>query len=502
MPSNSSGTIIITVRMLKIFTVIYLLLPSILFHYFWFRWEIAIVTILGLLISLFSYINNQRKAENGIIKISFTHAFFLIFSTLFLTIISGIGGLSYQTNDYVGHHSKLYDLFKNNWPIYFEGADTFGCYYWGFYLVPALISKLIGGLSVTAFFMWAFLGIFLGVMWVFALVKQNVLRLLLFFCIGGMGHTVKVLYGLISGFGFDHPIVFIEVWNMLNQLLWAPNQFIAALLIASLVYYDGVIGRKVFVCFFPLTLGLIWSVFPTIVMGFILLFIWLYLSGFRKILSLDLKSFTTVLAIPALVCVPVLVYFMSSSGIPIRGFLWTFEPIKPIIADYLVCVVLDVLVLVMVWQYWISNRKEFPNRMFIGLGTLILFFGLYRFGFANDWLVRGTMPMFMMLFFALLRGTLVISRVQNANSILTSKLLVAGLILLCLVGPFSYIYRGAKNNILLNVIKGDQVFKPYPYDRYANIYEAVRLHHSEAEGAQYLGNKNSLYWKYLTKTKP
>jgi len=67
-------------------------------------------------------------------------------------------------------------------------------------------------------------------------------------------------------------------------------------------------------------------------------------------------------------------------------------------------------------------------------------------------------------------------------------------ILLCLVAPLSYLYRGFKNNVFLH----GQSFKPYSYDKYPNVYQAIKDHHGQPEAAQYLGNKQSAYWKYLS----
>jgi hypothetical protein len=487
------------VRLLKIIIVLYLLLPNLLFQAFWFRTEIAFATITGLLLSFYFYIKPQYREEKTIIGLTYAHVIILAIFALFLVVLSGMAGFSYQTNDYVGHNSKFYDLTTNPWPIYFEGADTFGCYYWGFYLVPALIGKLTGQLSVTAIFLWTYFGVLLGITMAFILLKKSVTKLVLFLIIGGIGHTVKVVFGLLTGIGFARPDVFIEVWNLLNQLLWAPNQLIPTLLLVSLLYYEGILQRNILSCFFPLTLVLIWSVFPSLIMSLIALFTFLYFGEYQKFFGIGWAVFLQKIVLPGLVCLPVLVYFLSSSGAPISGFLWTYNPIKPVISDYIICVILDIVFLWIIWKYLVDNRKEVPNSYFYGLLFFIPVFALYRFGFANDLLVRGTMPVFMILFYAIFRGNPAVDLYQNGTIKPKFKLLIAGLIILCLVGPLSFFYRSLTNNILVNKLADKQIFTPYPYDKYPNTYEAVKSHHSDAEGAQYLGNKKSAYWQYLSK---
>jgi hypothetical protein len=486
-------------RLLKIFIVLYLLVPNLLFQTFWFRTELAIFSWIASVASFYFYIRAQFRSEKEVVSLSYTHILLLAGLTLFLVVVSGTGGISYQTNDYVGHNSKFYDLTTNPWPIYFEGADTFGCYYWGFYLVPAFIGKVTGHLSVTSIFLWTYLGVFGGITMAFIILKRSMVRLGLLFVIGGIGHTVKVVLGVITGAGFLRPDVFIEVWNLFNQLLWAPNQLIPSLMLVSLIYYEGIINRNIISCFFPLTLALIWSVFPSVTMSLVAFLIFIFYGEYKSLFKIGWLAFFQKILIPGLVCLPVLVYFLSSSGVPIQGFLWTFAPLQPVISDYIICVILDVFLLYVIWKFLVANNKEVPDLYFYGLLFFIPVFALYRLGFANDLLVRGTMPLFMILFFAILRGNLPLGLYQNGRMKTKFRILIAGLMILCLTGPMSFLYRSLTNNIVVNEISNQPKFIPYAYDKYPDTYEAVKNHHSGAEGAQYLGNKKSAYWKYISK---
>lgn len=485
-------------RTLRILLVCYLLLPNLLFHAFWFRPAVAFASATGLILSCFFYVRTSFRQKSTVISLTIFDILLLVVLSLFLVVFSGITGFSYQTNDHVGHNSKFYDLSKNAWPIYFKEADTFGCYYWGFYLVPGWVGQVTGQVSETAIFIWTYLGIFQGVTWVYVLVKKSTLKLFLFFFIGGIGHTVKVLFGILAGVGFTHPIVFIEVWNMLNQLLWAPNQFIPSLLLVSLIYSEGVLTRNLLSCFFPLSLVLIWSVFPSVTMAIIFLFSFFCFGEYRQFFKIGWVVFLEKVAVPLLACLPVIFYFLASSGNSIHGFIWTFDPINSIIMDYIVCVLLDIILLGLVWKYLMNNRKEVFDLYFYGLLVTVLVLGLFRLGYANDWLVRGTMPVFMFLFYAILRGNLTFGIFTGGSANYKFRVLFSGIVLLCMVGPFSYFYRAAKNNVLLNQISGSQLFVPYPYDKYPNTFQAVQQHHSMAEASQYLGNKESVYWQYLS----
>ncbi|SEI54688.1 hypothetical protein SAMN04487995_1285 [Dyadobacter koreensis] len=492
------NVVYLPVRILTVFIVFYLLLPNLLFQTFWFRMELAVPMVTGLVVSFYFYLNNEISGETRIVYFSYIQIFFLIIFAFFLTVISGVGGFSYQTNDFVGHNSKFFDLSNNPWPIYFDGADTFGCYYWGYYLVPSVIGKLTGGVSETAIFLWTYTGVLAGITMAFIVLKNNMGRLVLLFAIGGIGHTIKVIFGIVAGVGFTHPIVFIEVWNLLNQLMWAPNQLIPILMIASLVYYKGVVNRDITTCLFPLTLILIWSVFPTITLSLTSLLIFIFFGFFKNLKKINLTIFITSVAVPVFCSLPVLNYFLASAGIPIRGFIWTFQPLSPILMDYSICVFLDILALWFVWKHLIVNRCEVPDLYFYGLLGIILIFALYRFGFANDWLVRGTMPVFMILFFAILRGNLSFSEQGRSAANRGLKFAFTGLMLLCLAGPFSYLYRASQNNVIRNAIAGQQLFHAYPYNKYKNIFEAIKEHHGDPEAAQYLGNKQSNYWISLS----
>jgi hypothetical protein len=486
-------------RLLKVFIVLYLLVPNLLFQTFWFRTELAIFSLVASVASFYFYTKAEFRNEKKVVSLSYPHVILLAVLALFLVVVSGIGGLTYQTNDYVGHNSKFYDLTTNTWPIYFEGADTFGCYYWGFYLVPALIGKLTGHLSITSIFLWTYLGVLGGITMAFIILKKSMIRLCLLFVIGGIGHTVKVVLGVMTGAGFLRPDVFIEVWNLFNQLLWAPNQLIPSLMLVSLIYYEGIINRNILSCFFPLSLVLIWAVFPSVTMSLIAFLIFMFYGEYKRIFRIGWPAFFQKILIPGLVSLPVLVYFLSSSGVPIQGFLWTFAPLQPVISDYIICVILDVFLLYVIWKFLVDNSKEVPDLYFYGLLFFIPVFALYRLGFANDLLVRGTMPLFMILFFAILRGNLSFRLYQNSRIKTAPRILIAGLVILCLTGPMSFLYRSLTNNVVVNEILNQQKFIPYSYDKYPDTYEAVKNHHSDAEGSQYLGNKKSPYWRYISK---
>ena len=100
----------------------------------------------------------------------------LVLTAAFLwTLLTGVGGVVPQSNDYVKHNLLLHDLASSTWPVIYPhaGGGTYLCYALGYYLVPALGSRWLGADALSAItFAWTFAGLFLFFWWAVRLTKS------------------------------------------------------------------------------------------------------------------------------------------------------------------------------------------------------------------------------------------------------------------------------------------------------------------------------------------
>lgn len=479
------------ISLLRVLSVSYLLLPNILFSVFWFRYQYSIPLLVGY---CYLFLVEIRRPANDAIRFSASDLAFLLFFALFWTFCTGISGLSFQTYDYWAHNAKYYDLFMNRWPIFFPEKNVFVCYYFGYYLVPAFISKYTQSISGTALFIWSAFGFLLGSAWVYSLIGKRKILLLFFICFGGVGHAIKVILSKSALNSFHLPHFLTEIWSTFDQSLWVPNQVIPALIITGIFLYDAFIRKQVEASFFPIILIFIWAVFPAVVLTVLYFFV-----SAKSIRYINLRSLFSNYLLPGLLFLPAFVYLASSSGMSVKGFIWEFEPTYAIWLEYCIGVLVD---LVLYYVIYFKFRREsavlFPKWFAHLVFLVFLLMSFYRIGVMNDWMIRGSIPLVMIISIILLRT---IEEYSRTNRLVDLKYfpVFASFFLLCFVNPVAHIKRSLGKNVFVNSFNETITFVPIPYDKYRNTYYAIKAKFSEKEADQYLGRKNSVYAFYLAR---
>ncbi|WP_090154857.1 hypothetical protein [Dyadobacter soli] len=85
---------------------------------------------------------------------------------LIVCSLSEFGMVPYQSYDYLIHNYKLNILATKPLPIYEEDKGIYMCYYLGFYLIPALLSKCTSlSWAKYYFFLWCAAGVTLTFIW-------------------------------------------------------------------------------------------------------------------------------------------------------------------------------------------------------------------------------------------------------------------------------------------------------------------------------------------------
>jgi hypothetical protein len=229
-------------------SIIYLILPFLIFLFGWVRLSIAIPLAFILCFALWRLLTESspihyfpftRKWSPNIV--------YWLLLTGFWILLSGVGGYTFQNWDHNWRNVVLRDLINFDWPIYYSqperGPINMLVYYVGYWLPSAWIGKLFGWKAANlVLFLWTWLGVVLVTLHIASALKTSLLKtslLLIFF--SGLDF-IGTLF-----FPQDYPtilppITHLEIWagnlqysSFTTQLFWVFNQAVPAWLCISLI---------------------------------------------------------------------------------------------------------------------------------------------------------------------------------------------------------------------------------------------------------------------------
>ncbi len=206
---------LVSERRLVTEALIWLGLPTFLFLAFWLRPIIAIPSALLLVIALFLRIRRPAADfhASGYRSIRTDWRYWICLAAVALMVLfTGIGGLVPQFGgDHIYRNALFYDLVRRPWPVTYDpvmGDPVTLCYYFGFWLPPALAGKLTGLIlpGDIAQALYAFWG-----MWIFFR--------FLFSRFGGRATWISLLVPI--GFAALDPIIAIlSTWLLPFRVKW------------------------------------------------------------------------------------------------------------------------------------------------------------------------------------------------------------------------------------------------------------------------------------------
>jgi hypothetical protein len=166
------------IQTLKISTILYLLIPSILFLLTWIHLWIGIPCVL--FIVFFTWKTIQESAiSNDETFIYLPTILLCLIISIVLNYVLGIGEFRPQTYDFQANNFKYYDLITHKLPVYYPEQKTYLCYYTGYYLPSALLSKVFGIETCRYFsFLWSVFGMWLVFLWISTFTRKNIFGLL------------------------------------------------------------------------------------------------------------------------------------------------------------------------------------------------------------------------------------------------------------------------------------------------------------------------------------
>jgi len=227
-------------------TILYLIIPFIIFCMGWLRLSVAIPATIIIVWAVWQLFKQIPPVQLPITNYQFPY--YLLLITFTWTLLSGVGGYTFQNWDHHWRNAVLHDLINYDWPVFYStpesGPIKMLVYYVGYWLPSALVGKLLGWQAANFFlFLWTWLGVTLVALHLASALKTaptKAILLLIFF--SGMDALGTLFLAP------EYPTLFpamthLEIWNgslqyssFTTQLFWVFNQAVPAwLCIMSIV---------------------------------------------------------------------------------------------------------------------------------------------------------------------------------------------------------------------------------------------------------------------------
>jgi hypothetical protein len=155
-------------------TLVYILLPYVLFCFTWLKLAFAIpfgVLALWILFKSFKATQSDNTISD-LLHFSKKNVLYILLILIVFMFFSGIGSYTFQNYDHLYRNAIFRDLVQKPWPVIyeikgfgehiFEGKTTMMTYYMGFFLPAAFVGKYLGfEAGKAALLLWSTLGVFL-----------------------------------------------------------------------------------------------------------------------------------------------------------------------------------------------------------------------------------------------------------------------------------------------------------------------------------------------------
>lgn len=387
------------IRFLKYASLVYLLIPSLLFLLTWLHLGVGVIASFFIVIFVIKYIYQEQSTSCREVSRQYEHWWHIILMlllSLLVNIILGIGEFKRQESDFVANNFKYYDLINHEWPLYYNHYKVHMCYYLGYYLPVAQLSKWFSIDNARYFALaWSALGLFFVFLWISTFIKRNGILLVLLFIIFPNGWLI---YAAIDWLGwhrevFPHYFVLINDYYLVlskfeDNWAWAPQHTLPAVLGACFVietFLSKTTNRSELVLMLLATMY--WS--PLASIGLFPFVLFFFLKDFQTLL--ELPRISELIWIVGLVIAfsPLMIYFISTEGVNNgnTGFVWNSGT-----PWWWVYYAVYVFANVGIWFFFLRRSPFEWSRLIYGSMIFMILLGIYKIGLYNDLNVRGVIP--------------------------------------------------------------------------------------------------------------
>ncbi len=397
-------------RILSVFSLIYILLPSLIFLATWVNRLVSVAAIGLIMIPVFYAIRKlEVKGIDRVDNIYIPDRGIVIRSGIFsliVCLISEFGLSPYQGYDYMAHNYKFNFLTTQELPLYDVKHGLYACYYFGFYMVPSMLGKIFGLASVQYFsFIWIWIGLYLSFIWISVRLEKEDIKPIfkkygiwvLLILTGSFVNSILPLYKFLTNDIFvSNNAILLKGDFVLNQvpvftrnLSESTQHTIPAILGISIFLVILKNKNNIFYYILFLFGTLFWSPFSTI--G---LFLFALSMILRQVVDkktyIYLRDVVVFSVIALLGFFPIIIFFLSSNSTDMGSnkFIWQTGT-----SNWILYYALYLFSFWFIWFFLLGKRVLSFDREVLTISSVtFILLGLMQMGHYNDLNIRATIP--------------------------------------------------------------------------------------------------------------
>lgn len=428
-------------RSLEILSVLYLLLPYVLFAATWLKPWVAAVVFVAVAWALRNVLltTTQKLPRLSLPSRHPRVAWAAIAAILLLWVFfSGVGGFTAQTEDYHKHNAVFNDLSEKPWPVVYENGQGL-TYYIGYYLPTAAFAKFVGPEAADYFqFAWLAAGVALVFYWLCRLAgRVRVWLAVLLVGFSGMDVVGYLLFyqawpplGSLNLEWATSPAIGIWQYSSNATLLyWTPQHVVAGWMITAMIIAEFVEKKSKKNTFF--LYSLIWLVSPMVALWLAPFLLAIVVASYKKWRSF--VGFENIV-FPLVMAGIIGAYYVTTQYTQPFGPIWEFIDFRSNVLRLLFFHLLEYGFYAMLLFPYIRRESRQWQIVFGVALTLLLVMPFVKYGLYNDQLMRGSIP-------ALFIVMVLVARLLSAEGYRIRKIIVSICLIIGAVTPISEMSR-------------------------------------------------------------
>lgn len=371
-------------RILYLSGALYLAVPTVIFF---LMWVVPVIAAPAVAAILWLACKIGYEAHGVTVSLSSRKVLTLLAIITLWCLLAGVGGFTWQNRwDHWFRNALFVDMVNDPWPL--VRGDEMVCYYFGYWLLPALIGKLTGSMTAgyVSQLLFAIAGIYIAVRLTLDVIGGFKWRYVAVFILFGGLDVIGTL--LFKGWEFRYDY-HIELWSdwaywegNSTMLCWVYNQFVPGWIgtMLALSPFGRRTGSAV-MCLMAISAS-----FP--MMGLFPLVVYYIVASAREAANLR-KCIGAILSpvniVSLIVAVPLLMFLAGNAAVADGGFV-SVRDLPDIAVNFFWVFVLEIgLFIPFIWKH-LRDKGQL-----LALVAGLVVYSLYRM--SEDFQSRASIPL-------------------------------------------------------------------------------------------------------------